>query len=75
MLALLTPPPGAAQPTAIETLTVKALVNASTYCRSCLVVIALGTLIQMAHLVDRAHPNLFAMSQHTQAQAQAGSAE
>lgn len=75
MLALLTPTAGAAQPTAIETLTVKALVNASAYCRSGLVVIALGTLIQMAHLVDRAHPNLFAMSQHVQTQAQAGSAE
>lgn len=75
MLSLLTPGTGATQPTAIEALTVRALVNASTYCRSGLFVVAFGTLIQMAHLVDRAHPDLFSISRHAQTQAQAGSAE
>lgn len=55
MLAMLTPAPGALPPTPIETATVKALVGASKFCRSGLVVVAFGSLIQMAHLVDKAH--------------------
>ena len=55
MLAMLTPAPGAVPPTPVETATVKALVGASKFCRSGLVVVAFGSLIQMAHLVDKAH--------------------
>ena len=58
MLSLIDAQKGAT-PNAIEVATVKALVDASRFCRNGLIFVALGAVIQMGHLVYKAHPELF----------------
>ena len=58
MLSLIDTQKGAT-PNAIEVATVKALVDASRFCRNGLIFVALGAVIQMGHLVYKAHPELF----------------
>ncbi|PZR38297.1 MULTISPECIES: hypothetical protein [Burkholderiaceae] len=58
MLALIDTQRGAT-PNRIEVAAVKALVDASRFCRNGLLFVALGSVVQMGHLVYRAHPNYF----------------
>lgn len=58
MLALIDEAQGAA-PNRIEIATVKALVDASRFCRNGLIFVALGSVVQMGHLVYKAHPEAF----------------
>lgn len=48
-----------ATPNKIEIATVRALVDASRFCRNGLIFVAFGAVIQMGHLVFKAHPELF----------------
>lgn len=48
-----------AMPNQIEMATVKALIDASRFARGGLIFVALGSAIQMGHLVYKAHPELF----------------
>jgi len=66
MLALIDTERGAT-PNRIEVATVKALVDASRFCRNGLLFVALGSVVQMGHLVYLAHPDYFFKADPTQA--------